>query len=368
MHPSDGTLRRALDEPTAIAAAKREHVASCSRCAERVRRISADAGAVQAMLHTPSTGIDVVAARARLARTEAAAPVQRPAKRLHQRSGRRNRVAAGLGVALTASVVLVVSGGAQDFLSLFQPSRVAAVPVTASDVRSLAGLASYGSVAGGSSIAFEPEPDAAAAGLAAGIDAPVIGDVPAGTTGAPQYAVVSGGVVTFTFSKQLAEAAASRAGGQLPPLPDGLDGSTLSVMIAPAVVVSYGIDPSSFLRSESLPSGEAFVVVKTRTPTVTSTGVTVQQLEEYLLSVPGIPAGVASEIRALGDPTKTIPIPIPVDLASGSPVSINGASGLLIGDSTGLGSAVIWQHNGVVYAIAGTVTSNEVLGIARSTR
>jgi hypothetical protein len=370
MHPSDGTLRRALDEPMAIAAAKREHVASCSRCAERVRRISADAGAVQAMLRTPSTGIDVVASRARLARTEAASPVQRPAKRLrlHQRSGRTNRLVAGLGVALTASVVLVVSGGAQDFLSLFQPSRVAAVPVTASDVRSLAGLASYGSVAGGSSIAFEPEPDAAAAGLAAGIDAPVIGDIPAGTTGAPQYAVVSGGVVTFTFSKQPAEAAAARAGGQLPPLPDGLDGSTLSVMIAPAVVVSYGIDPSSFLRSESLPSGEAFVVVKTQTPTVTSTGVTVQQLEAYLLSVPGIPAGVAAEIRALGDPTQTIPIPIPVDLASGSPVSINGVSGLLIGDSTGLGSAVIWQHNGVVYAIAGTVTSNEVLGIARSTR
>jgi hypothetical protein len=49
-------------------------------------------------------------------------------------------------------------------------------------------------------------------------------------------------------------------------------------------------------------------------------------------------------------------------------VTVNGASGLLIGDSTGLGSAVIWQRNGVVYAIAGTLTSNEVLGIARSTR
>jgi anti-sigma factor RsiW len=367
MHPSDGTLRRSLDEPAAVPASKRRHVATCARCAERVGRISADAGAVQAMLQSPSSGIDVTAARARLARTEAAAP-QRPAIRVQQRSGRTNRLIAGLAVAVTASVVVVVSGGAQDFLSLFQPSRVAAVPVTASDVRSLAGLASYGSVAGASSITFEPEPDAAAAGVAAGIDTPVVGDIPAGTTGAPQYAVVSGGVVTFTFSNQLAEAAAARAGGHLPPLPAGLDGSTLSVMIAPAVVVSYGIDPSNFLRSDNLPAGEAFVVVKTRTPTVTSTGVTVHQLEEYLLSVPGIPAGVASEIRALGDPTQTIPIPIPVDVASGSPVSINGASGLLIGDSTGLGSAVIWQHNGVVYAIAGTVTTNQVLGIARSTR
>ncbi len=368
MHPSDGTLRRSLDEPIAVAAAKRAHVASCPRCAERIRRISADAGAVQAMLRSPNNGIDVAAARARLARTEAAASTPRPASSHRPRTGRANRVFAGIGLAAAASAVLVVSGGAQDFLSLFQPSQLAAVPVTASDVRSLAGLTSYGSVAGGSSITFEPEPDAAAAGAAAGLAAPVVGDLPAGTTAAPKYAVVSGGVVTFTFSKELAQEAAARAGGQLPPLPDGLDGSTLSVMIAPSVVVSYGVDPTTFLHGASLPSGHAFIVVETRTPTVTSTGVTVQQLEDYLLAVPGIPTGVASEIRALGDPTETIPVPIPVDLASGSPVTINGAKGLLIGDSTGLGSAVIWQRDGLVYAIAGTLTSDEVLAIARSTR
>jgi hypothetical protein len=60
-------------------------------------------------------------------------------------------------------------------------------------------------------------------------------------------------------------------------------------------------------------------------------------------------------------------VPIPIDLASGSAVTINGARGVLIGDSTGLGSAVIWQHNGVVDAIAGTLTIGEVLDVARST-
>lgn len=144
MHPSDGILRRSLDEPVAVDAAKREHMASCARCAERVRRMSANAGAVRAMLHSPNLGVDVAAARARLAQTEAAAtggaPVQHVAKRPHQRAGRANRLIAGVGIAAAASVVLVVSGGAQDFLSLFQPKQLAAVPVTASDVRSLAGL------------------------------------------------------------------------------------------------------------------------------------------------------------------------------------------------------------------------------------
>ena len=370
MHPSDGTLRRALDEPDAVDTASRRHVARCARCAQRLQRISADAGWVKAMLPVHDAVVDVPGARARLTRTEAAAAAgvaTRPrARPLRAANRRASRVAAGVGVAAVASALLVVTGGAQDFLSLFQPSQIAAVPVTAAEVRSLAGLTSYGTVSGGSSIAFQPEPDAAAASAAAGLAAPVVAAIPAGTP-APAYSVVSGGVIAFTFNAALARVAAARAGGQLPAMPAGLDGSTLSVSIAPAVVVAYGVDPAALLHGGGVPTGEAFLVVASRTPTVMSTGVTARQLEDYLLSVPGIPVGVASEIHAIGDPTQTIPVPIPVDLASGSAVTINGARGLLIGDSTGLGSAVIWQHNGVVYAIAGTLTSTQVLGVARST-
>jgi hypothetical protein len=371
MHPSDGTLRRALDEPIAVDAAQREHVATCARCIQRVERMGADAREAWAMLAAPDPVIDVVSARARLSRTEAALPggviAQRPARPVRSRSTWTRRVTAGLAIASVASVLLVVTGGAQDFLSLFQPSQLAAVPVTASDVRSLAGLTSYGSVSGGPSITFQSEPDAASAAAAAGLSAPVVADLPAGTPATPRYAVVSGGVVAFTFDAAIAREAAARAGGQLPPMPAGLDGSVLSVSIAPAVVVSYGVDPTALLHGGSVPTGMAFVVVKTRTPTVSSTGVTARQLEDYLLSVPGIPSNVAAEIRAIGDPTQTIPVPIPVDLGSGSQVTINGSRGLLIGDATGLGSAVVWQHNGVVYAIAGTLTASQVLAVADST-
>jgi hypothetical protein len=368
MHPSDGTLRRSLDEPVAIDAASSEHVVTCARCADRVRGMRADAASVRTMLVVPDPVVDVVAARARLAGTEAAviAPPPGSGRTMRPGNGRASRVMAGAAVAAVASVLLVVTGGAQDFLSLFQVKQLAPVPVTAADVRSLAGLASYGTVGGGSSIAFTPEPDAGAAAAASGLAVPTVSDLPAGTA-SPKYAVVSGGVVTFTFSADLARAAAARAGGHLPALPAGLDGSTLSVSIAPAVVVSYGIDPATLLQGGGVPSGEAFVVVASRTPTVSSTGVTARRLEDYLLSVPGIPPVVASEIQALGDPAQTIPVPIPVDLASGSTVTINGARGLLIGDSTGLGSAVVWQHNGIVDAVAGTLTSNQVLSIARST-
>ena len=67
MHPSDGTLRRTLDEPDAVDAANRKHVAACARCAARVQRMSADAGWVQAMLPAHDPAVDVPGARARLA-------------------------------------------------------------------------------------------------------------------------------------------------------------------------------------------------------------------------------------------------------------------------------------------------------------
>jgi hypothetical protein len=39
-----------------------------------------------------------------------------------------------------------------------------------------------------------------------------------------------------------------------------------------------------------------------------------------------------------------------------------------IGDSSGLGSALIWVKDGVVYAVGGTLTENQVLQVANSLR
>jgi len=378
MHLSDGTLRRSLDEPVAIDARSRGHLESCDRCRRRLAGITADATSAGAMFASNRPDVDIDAARLRLGAAEASAvALTAPGRNIrHAPAPRRplgtwgGRAMAGIACAAGASVLLVVSGGAQDFLSLFQPSKFAAVPVTATDVRSLAGLTGYGTVTGGSTpLRITPEANAAAAAALAGIPAPEI-SAPAGVDGAPRYAVVNGTDVSFTFLERLARAAAARSGGQLPALPAGLDGSTLTVSINPAMVISYGLDVSSLYNGGgTLPSsGAAVVVVASRTPTVSSTGVTVGTLENYLLSVPGIPTGVAAEIRAIRDPEQTVPIPIPIDVASASTVSINGASGLLIGDSTGIGSVVLWQHNGVVYVVAGTVNAADALGIARSVR
>ena len=154
----------------------------------------------------------------------------------------------------------------------------------------------------------------AAAAAAAGIGVPVVAALPAGITAAPTYAVVSGTVVTFTFDAALARAAAARAGGQLPAMPAGLDGSTLTVSIQPGRGDLVRRRPGGALHGGTARcrrADPAFIVVASRTPTVSSTGVTARQLENYLLSVPGFPRESPPSFARSAIPTRPSPFPSP---------------------------------------------------------
>ncbi len=84
------------------------------------------------------------------------------------------------------------------------------------------------------------------------------------------------------------------------------------------------------------------------------------------MAQPGVSPELAAEIRAIGDPASTLPIPVISGAMTSQTVSIDGVPGVVTGDSTGLGSAVIWEKGGVVYAVGGLLPQNEVLDIARS--
>ena len=371
MHPSDGTLRRSLDEPVAADAASRAHVASCARCAGRLQRMSTDATAVQALLASNDPVVDVAAARSRLSGSEAAgagATTQRSAKPLRTRSARTSRVLTGVAVAGLASVLLVATGAAQDFLSLFTPTQLAAVPVTAADVRSLAGLTSYGTVNGGPTIAYQAEPDAAAAGAAAGISAPVVADLPGRD--------LSGGEVRRHLgwcrgvhlqrgpregggcpSRGAVAGNAGRAGRRHPVHPD---------LARRGGLLRGGSrnPPPRWHRANRLSSGRGGVKGADGDIHRCDRQATRDLPAERARSFPaGCGVGDSRDRRSRRDHPRADPCR-PRHRFDGE---INGARGLLIGDATGLGSAVVWQHNGVVYAVAGTMTSNQVLGIARTT-
>jgi hypothetical protein len=140
-------------------------------------------------------------------------------------------------------------------------------------------------------------------------------------------------------------------------MPSSINGSTLVVNGGPALIEVWGLSASA-----DQAQAPTLVIAQTRVPTVDSTGATTSQLEDYLLSQPGVPPDLAAQIRAIKDPATTLPIPIPKGLATTEPVQVNGTSGLLI--KAVLGAGVVWVKNGVIYAVGGQLTPDQVLAIA----
>src|SRR2546429_502850 len=72
--------------------------------------------------------------------------------------------------------------------------------------------------------------------------------------------------------------------------------------------------------------------------------------------------------RAIGDPSSTLPVPVPAELAVSHPVTVQGVQGLFIGDNTGIAGAVIWQKDGMMFEVIGSFNESQALAIANSMR
>src|SRR3954469_23854247 len=73
-HPTDGVLRRLLDEPSGVADADREHVSSCDQCLAEFAVVQQDAVSVTtALASEPVPALDVDAAWQRLSAAVATA-------------------------------------------------------------------------------------------------------------------------------------------------------------------------------------------------------------------------------------------------------------------------------------------------------
>lgn len=261
---------------------------------------------------------------------------------------------------LVAALTLTPAGSfAQNLLTIFQPKQFVAVPVTLEDLRSLPNLQQFGTVSVPASTNARTVADAAAAARVAGLAVRVPSALPAGVPRAVNYSVALPSTASFTFSAAKARAAAAKTKQPLPPMPASLDGSTLRVTVGPIVIATYGGD----LHGSGIPT---LLIAQAPAPRVTSTRATTSTILHYLLAQPGISPRLAASIRAIGDPSTTLPIPIPIDLASAQRVPVQGVQGLAIGDATGIGSAVVWQKGGMVYGVAGTLPESQILAIAAS--
>ena len=401
-HLSDGALRRLYDEPAAIPAAARRHYATCARCRGRFDTIAADARAAATLLAIGDARADRAAALTQIRQciaAESGVLSRRRPQRWYERMGamvqlNSRRFAGPVGgviaaAALVGALALTPVGSlAQSFITIFEPQQVAAVPVTPGEMQSLPDLRDYGTMTQRTRPAAQQVASAAAAAAASGLLVPTPASLPAGVPTDVTYTVLSQGTASFTFSAAKAQAAAAATGKTLPPMPAGLDGSTLQATIGPAVVATYGgtvgisggdTTPRgrhAGIKGVAVATGRAaaqregdipsLVVAEAAQPRITSTGATAQEIEDYLLEQPGVSPQLAAEIKAIGDPTTALPIPIPMERATAQTVQVQGTSGLAVGDNTGIGSGVIWEKDGVVYGVAGALPESQILAIADS--
>lgn len=358
-HPTDGVLRRLVDEPAGVADADRAHVAECPICLVALADARDDAAAVGAALRSdstadPVTDLDVDAAWARLTAAQSrAGAVRTTARRRRWGAALRRPAIAALGFAVVVTGAGVAA--ANDWLPIFATEDIEPVAISSDlDLSAVPDLTDYGTleVTGGE----EPSPvaDEAAAEELTGLDAPEVTALPAGVSGDPQYMAIGEVAATFTFSAERAAQATAEAGQDLPPVPPGLDGAQVRLTAGPALAAVWAGD-------SGVP---ALVVARAVAPAAFASGTDFEQLRDYLLSLPGLPDEVAAQLRTFSPEASTLPLPVPADYATSSPVEVNGDEATLVTSRDGFLAGVVWVEDGVVTAVAGSLSGTEVVSIA----
>jgi len=352
-HPADGTLRRLVDEPAGVADADRAHVAGCADCLRGLAAAREDAAAAATALSYDGAP-DVDRAWRRLTTTTAAhpAPAASPPARRRRRLI-RSPLAAVVGVALVLSGAGIAA--ANDWLPIFHTEQITPVQVQAADLVALPDLSEYGDLKMVSNPDVHQVDSPAAAREATGLEAPIVPRLPAGVTGNPSFTVGGQLVAEFTFSASKAARAAATAGETLPPVPAGLDGARFRLVAGPGLAETWS-------EARGVP---ALVVARITAPTAYSSGVSFDTARDYLLSLPGLPDGLADQLRAFTADGSTLPLPVPAQLVSTSTADVDGHSATVLASHDGAMTGVVWVDDGVVTGVAGTLSEDEVLTVAR---
>jgi len=272
-------------------------------------------------------------------------------------------------LALAAALVLPLAAATADPLSVFQPAHVRAVSVTPADAKALHAfppLEAFGTVRGTRSPGLDEVASASEAAQDAGYALRLPATVPASLGGDAHYQVTQRARTSFTFDQAKATAWARAHKVALRRLPAGLDGATYTATLRPVTLVTYGTPPRTHRSEHGVRRGTFLAIVQAPVPTVTSSGASLQTLADWFSAQPGVPPHLVAQIKAIGDPSQTLPIPIQFDKQTATKIEVDGVQGLAIGDETGIGSAIVWTKDGRLYAVGGTLTQSAVLALANS--
>jgi hypothetical protein len=376
-HVPDGVLRRLVDEPLAVPDHDAEHVQRCRRCQEHRDRVARDAGRAHELVARPQPVPDLERAWDRL-RGQRSAPTRHVPRRIRPR-----RLAGPTGVAVVSGVLVAGVAAAATLTVVFSPTHVAPLPVTRGDLQSLTSALGIGgsglfgrrsastsktgttstgpaTSANGTStptwaygtIAWSTHPKSVkttslqSAEAAAGMAVELPATLPAGVQGSPWFIAVPQTSVTVTFN-----AAAGPS----------LAGSTLTLTLGPGVLTEYR---GTSIETGALGNVPTLAFATMQRPTATSSGATVTQLEDFVLSRPGFPQDLADGIRLLGNLKDVLPVPVPSGIRETS-TAIAGSPAVLLSADGGAATGVVWEHDGIVRTVGGLLDQQDVMDVAR---
>ena len=118
-------------------------------------------------------------------------------------------------------------------------------------------------------------------------------------------------------------------------------------------------------QSAGVPS---LLVGRAVAPKAFSTGVPFTTVRDYLLSLPGLPESVAAQLRTFTADGSTLPLPVNSDEIAVSSADVNGVPATVLAARDRTLAAAVWVDDGVVTAVAGALTAEEVLSVARGLR
>ena len=352
MHLDEGTLRRSIDEPDSVDAAAREHLDGCAQCRNLRSELEGNASFAQGLFMGDAPAFDP---RTRVAR--AALPRRRPAW-----------LAPGMALAAAACVVLALAftplgGIAGQWLTIFEPRQFVPLEISATDSEQLRLVPTLQRL--GTWVAPKPPPGQRVTSLSSlgrtlGFEPRQFGDASLGDWRPQPSYVQMPYSASFTFSAAKAKAYEAK-----------FDRSTS----ADARRSSMAQPTYGNLR----PDARTNVCERRRPhrPFNRNEGATAglhrRELRDrgdlHAHRCPNVPALRSSrQLRAIADPAHTLPIPFVFDKQTATPVTVDGVSGLAIGDESQFGAGVLWTKGGVVYVVAGQMKESEAIALANSVK
>jgi hypothetical protein len=145
-------------------------------------------------------------------------------------------------------------------------------------------------------------------------------------------------------------------------IPDGVDGQPFQVRVPPVVHLTYG-------RTEH----DRVMLTESRTPDISfPAGLDPAALGEIGLRILGLSRSEAYRIAQSVDWRTTLVVPVPVTAASFRQINIQGETALVIEANRrephveGPGTVILWSQQGVVYAVVGMRSTDELIEIAQT--